>query len=257
MELFYSFMRRGCWWMGLFCLICGLLPIVTHGIWKSEGVWALLLAAGYFLLVRQHTLWTRIFGRHWRWMEGILYLLTVAGLVLVLVLTGMIVKYAFFNSPPKDTETTLVVLGCKISGNRPTIMLRQRLDSACRALEENADLKCVVSGGQGEDEAYPESRVMRDYLIEKGIDPDRIVEEDASRNTRENLVNSMEIIREKGWSEMVTLVTNGYHQCRAGMLAERLGIDFYNRYAPTSFYLVPAYVVREYLGILHLWMFGE
>lgn len=257
MELFYSFMRRGCYWMGIFCLICGLLPVVTHGIWKSEGIWLLLAAAFFFLLVRQQALWLRLFGRYWYWMEGALYLLTVAGLILVMLLTGMIVKYAFFNSPPKDADTTLIVLGCKISGNRPTIMLRQRLDSAYQALEKNPNLKCVVSGGQGDDEQYPESQVMRNYLIQKGIASERIVEENSSRNTRENLINSMEIIRQKGWSETVTLVTNGYHQCRAGMQAKRLGIDFYNRYAPTSFYLAPAYVAREYLGILHLWIFGE
>lgn len=257
MELFYTAMRRGCYWLGVFCLICGLLPIVTHGIWRSEGVWALLLASLYFFLVRQQSLWSRIFGRHWQWMEGLLYLLTVAGLTLAISLTAMIVRYAFFHSPPKDAQTTLVVLGCKIAGDRPTIMLRQRLDSAYQALEKDPELKCVVSGGQGADEQYPESRVMREYLIQKGIAPERIVEEDLSTNTRENLLYSMEIIRAQGWPETVTLVTNGYHHCRAGMLAKRLGISFYNRYAPTSFYLVPAYVVREYLGIVHLWLFGE
>ena len=106
------------------------------------------------------------------------------------------------------------------------------------------------------DELYPESKVMRDYLIGRGIAPERIVEEDASRNTRENLQNSMEIIREKGWPETVTIVTSGYHQCRAGMQAKKLGIDFYNRYSITAFYLEPAYIVREWMGILHFWIFG-
>lgn len=257
MELFFSAMRRGCYWLGIFCLVCGLLPIVTHGIWKSEGVWALLLASAYFLLVRQQALWSHLFGKHWRWLEGILYLLTIAGLALAAALTGLIIRYAFFNGPPKDVQTTLVVLGCKISGDGPTIMLRQRLDSAYRALEEDPSLRCVVSGGQGADEQYPESWVMRNYLIAKGIAPERIIEENRSTNTRENLLYTEELIRAQGWPETVTLVTNGYHHCRAGMLAKRLGIPFYNRYAPTSFYLVPAYVAREYLGIVHLWMFGE
>ena len=256
MEWFYLFMRRGCLWLGIFCLICGLLPVVTHGIWKSEGIWALLLASCYFLLVRQQPLWNRVFGKHWRWMEGTLYLLTAAGLVLVLLLSGMMVRYALFHRAPEGTQTTLVVLGCKISGDRPTIMLRQRLDSAYQALVENPELKCVVSGGQGADERYPESQVMQRYLVEKGIAPERIAQESVSSNTRENLLYSMEIIKARGWPETVTLVTNGYHQCRAALIAQKLGISCYNRYAPTSFYLAPAYVVREYLGILHLWLFA-
>jgi len=256
MELFCSFMRRGCHWLTIICFICGILPLITHGIWKCQGIWALLAASVVFFLLQKQALWTRIFGHHWQWMEAAIYVLIIAGLTLGLVLTGMIAKYAFFNNPPKDADTTIVVLGCKISGDRPTIMLRQRLDSAYRALEKDPELMCVVSGGQGDDEQYPESHVMRNYLISRGIAPERVVEENASRNTRENLQNSMEIIREKGWSETITIVTSGYHQCRAGMQAKKLGIDFYNRYSMTSFYLVPAYVVREWMGILHFWIFG-
>ena len=256
MEIFCSFMRRGCHWMSIICFVCGILPLVTHGIWKCQGIYVLLAASLFFFLMQKQSLWQSVFGSHWKWMEAVLFLLTAAGLILALVLTCMIGKYALFNHPPKDADTTLVVLGCKISGDRPTVMLRQRLDSAYRALEKDPELKCVVSGGQGNDEMYPESQVMYNYLVGRGIDPARIAQENASRNTRENLRNSMEVIREKGWHETITIVTSGYHQCRAGMQAKKLGIDFYNRYAITAFYLEPAYIVREWLGILHFWIFG-
>lgn len=257
MNLFYLFMRRSCLYLGIAMILCGMLPIVTHGIWRSEGIWALLLGGIFLLVLRQEAFCRRIFGRHWQWMEGIAYGFLCAGLLFALILTAMITRYAFFHFPPKDAETTLVVLGCKISGSRPTVMLRQRLDSAYRALEKDPSLCCVVSGGQGPDEEYTESHVMREYLIGKGIAPERIKEEDRSTSTKENLNYSRQVIEEAGWPETITIVTSGYHQCRAALMAKHLGISFYNRYAPTSFYLVPAFVVREYLGIVHLWIFGE
>jgi len=257
LNLFYTFMRRFCLYFGGAMIICGMLPIVTHGIWKSEGIWALLLGGIFLLLLHRESLCKKIFGKHWKWMEGAVYGLLCAGIVFALILTIMIVWYAFFHFPPKDAETTLVVLGCKINGNNPTVMLRQRLDSAYRALEKNPSLNCVVSGGQGPDEQFSESHIMREYLIGKGIAPERIREENRSTNTRENLIFSRQVIAENGWPETITIVTSGYHQCRAGLMAKRLDMKFYNQYAPTSFYLVPAYVVREYLGIVHLWLFGE
>ncbi len=257
LNLFYTFMRRFCGYLGIIMVICGALPIVTHGIWRSEGIWALLLGGIFLLVLRQEGLCRKIFGSHWKWIEGAAYVLLWAGLLLALVLTVMIVRYAFFHFPPEGEETTLVVLGCKINGSRPTVMLRQRLDSAYRTLEKDPALRCVVSGGQGLDEEYPESQIMREYLIGKGISPDRILEENRSTNTRENLAYSQEVIAGAGWPETITIVTSGYHQYRASLVAKRMGIQFYNRYAPTSFYLVPAYMVREYLGIVHLWIFGE
>ena len=257
LNLFDTFMRRFCLYLGIVMVICGILPIVTHGIWRSEGIWALLLGGAFLLLLRQEALFQKLFGRHWHKIERAAYGLVLVGVAFALFLTVMIVWYAFFHYPPKDAETTLVVLGCKINGDRPTVMLRQRLDSALRVLEKDPSLNCVVSGGQGPDEQFTESHTMREYLIGKGIAPERIREESRSTSTRENLIFSRQVIAEAGWPETMTIVTNGYHQCRAALMAKGLGIDFYNRYAPTSFYLVPAYVVREYLGIVHLWIFGE
>lgn len=257
MNLFKTFMRRFCLYLGIVMVICGILPIVTHRIWRNEGIWALLLGGAFLLLLRQETLFQRLFGRHWHKIRYAAYGLVVTGVLFALALTAMIVRYAFFHYPPKDTETTLVVLGCKISGDRPTVMLRQRLNSALRLMEKDPSLNCVVSGGQGPDEQFTESHIMREYLIGKGIAPERIREESHSTSTRENLIFSRQVIEEAGWPETMAIVTNGYHQCRAALMAKRMGIHFYNHYVPTAFYLVPAYVVREYLGIVHLWIFGE
>lgn len=159
LNLFKTFMRRFCLYLGIVMVICGILPIVTHRIWRSEGIWALLLGEAFLLLLRQETLFQRLFERHWHRISYAAYGLVVASVLFALALTAMIVRYAFFHYPPKDTETTLVVLGCKISDDRPTVMLRQRLDSALRLMEKDLSLNCVVSGDRGRTSSSPKAKL--------------------------------------------------------------------------------------------------
>ena len=51
-----------------------------------------------------------------------------------------------------------------------------------------------MSGGQGPDEDRTEASVMHDYLEQHGIDATRIIIEDQSTSTYENLVFSKELL---------------------------------------------------------------
>ncbi|MBQ3915749.1 MAG: YdcF family protein, partial [Ruminococcus sp.] len=79
----------------------------------------------------------------------------------------------------------------------------------------------------------------------------RIYREDKSVSTEENLSFSSKIIKENSLPEDITIITDGYHQLRADMLAERLGIKAYNISAHTSRWLVPTYWVREWFGVAY------
>ncbi|MGB4091299.1 MAG: YdcF family protein, partial [Ruminococcus flavefaciens] len=62
---------------------------------------------------------------------------------------------------------------------------------------------------------------------------------------------------ENGLPQKVTLVTDGFHQLRAEMLAEKTGISSpYNISGYTSWYIVPTYWVREWFGIVFYKLFG-
>ena len=104
--------------------------------------------------------------------------------------------------------------------------------------------------------AVSEAKCMRDWLVYKGIAPDRIFMEDRSVNTEENLLFSKEIISENGLPEKITLITDGYHQLRAEMIAEKLGIKAYNISGRTSWYIAPTYWVREWFGVVYYKLFG-
>jgi uncharacterized SAM-binding protein YcdF (DUF218 family) len=158
---------------------------------------------------------------------------------------------------PAGGESTVIVLGARIHGDRPSRMLRERLDVAADYLKENPEAKCIVSGGQGSDEQYTEARVMKTYLCELGIAPERIFEEDRSTDTHQNIDYSLAIIREQGLSERVAIATQEFHQYRAATLARRAGLtDVSAVTTPSPLYLLLCYWVRECAAICRLWIFG-
>lgn len=174
----------------------------------------------------------------------------LAAVFVVYALTVSVFMAGAAVNRPETNDTTLVVLGCRAKNGYPSRMLRMRLDAACTFLDDNTGTKVVVSGGKGKDEATTEAWAMKQYLISKGVAPERIFMEDKSVNTEQNLKYSMDIIRQEGLSQNVTIVTDGYHQLRAKMIAKKLGIDDTCAIsADTSKVLLPTYWVREWFAI--------
>ncbi len=179
------------------------------------------------------------------------------GLFAVCLITALVISCFMLkeiNDRPKG-DSTMVVLGCQVKESGASLMLRRRLDTAFDYLTEHEDMKVIVSGGQGADEPMSEAKCMFDYLVAKGISPERIYMEDKSVNTAENIEFSKKIIEQNGLFPDITIVTDGYHQLRADMFAKEQGLRSYNIPAPTSWYLVPTYWVREWFGIAYYTVF--
>ncbi|MCR5599385.1 MAG: YdcF family protein [Ruminococcus sp.] len=198
-------------------------------------------------------------GRCWEKSIGKAVLLFLGiGLILCAVLAVMIsismVRAA--KDPPKDENTTVIVLGCKVRDGAPSLMLFRRLQAAYDYLSEHESVNVVVSGGQGSDEAISEAECMKEWLVGKGISPERIYMEDRSVNTEENLRFSQQIIKDEGLPEKATLITDSFHQLRAKMLAEKQGMETYSISGRTAWYILPTYWVREWFGVVYYRLFG-
>ncbi|MBQ8247958.1 MAG: YdcF family protein [Lachnospiraceae bacterium] len=181
---------------------------------------------------------------------GIL-VVVVAVILLAAVETAFMIKAA--TAKPSE-DATVVVLGCRAYGSRPSIMLASRLDAAYEYLTEHPEAICIVSGGQGPDESMPEAECMYLYLTEKGIAPERIYQENRSTSTRENLLFSQEIIEAEGLSPEIAIVTNEYHEYRASMVGHALEMDCSSIPASTPLWLFPTYYMRELYGIIYEWV---
>lgn len=174
--------------------------------------------------------------------------LILAGVVLAAVLSVKMV--GGMKNAPETEPRLIVVLGCQVRGERPSRMLARRLDVAYDAMERYPEAKVVVSGGKGSDEAISEGECMTRYLIEKGADPSRIIKEDTSTTTYENIRNTFAITDAMGLGRDMTLVTDGYHQYRASLIAKKCGAgDVRAISAHTEKRFIPTYWVREWLAI--------
>lgn len=173
------------------------------------------------------------------------FLATVFG-IWVTFLTGLMV-FAINQVPLHDV--TVVVLGNQVVGNEPGPSLTVRLNRAVEFLRQNPSVNCVVAGGLGDENILPEAEVMYQYMIKAGIDSERIAKETKSRNTRENLANAKQIIQDKGWSKNIAIVTEYYHQFRAGRLADELDMRSYALCADTPWYIFSCSYGREIIAL--------
>ena len=157
--------------------------------------------------------------------------------------------------PPTDQDF-LLVLGCGLrEDGTPTPLLKGRLELALdfdrRQREEiSREALFVVSGGQGPDEVCPEAVSMRNYLLEQGIAENRILLEDRSCDTAENMRFSKTIMDEQLPDAKIAFFTTNYHVFRAGLKARRVHMNAIGMGAPTRWYFWPNAAVREFVGLL-------
>lgn len=233
---------------GMFVSLC----LLAYGIWQSSIHAAVL--------------------RGWKTGGVLRGALALAGILLAaiavttLILTLMIVQAAL-KKPAPDAD--VVVLGCEVKGERPSRMLTGRMDTAIAYLQEHPRVYCVLSGGKGENEKISEAECMFRYMTARGIAPERLIKEDKSVSTRENLQFSLQKLREAGRADasgsgsadasgggssaalQIAVVTNEFHACRARLIAKSLGLDAGSVPAPSPWWLLPTFYVRELYGLLY------
>ncbi|NLL81045.1 MAG: YdcF family protein [Tissierellia bacterium] len=174
-----------------------------------------------------------------------------------IIIEGLIIVNG--NVKNIDDVDYMIVLGARLYGDVPSPALHERLKVAEKYLQDDTDLKVIVSGGQGPDEYISEAEAMEKYLINKGIDKNRIVIEDKSTSTFENIRNSLNIIKEVDDLEnpRVLLVTNKFHVFRSKLLANRLGARAYGLPAEIPPTIVIPQYIREYFAVIKSFIFDR
>lgn len=237
--------------MILFCLL-GMLIGLFPGYRFSAGI-----CFGIAALIGLFRLLTHLGKTHPKLSKVLKRIFTV-GLALVILaaaITGAIILDASYGNTERECGR-LIVLGAGVNGTVPSLSLRERLDAAYDYLQEHPNTVCVVSGGQGSGEDITEAECMYRYLTNKGIAPERIIQEDQATSTRENLSYSMALIGSEHASS-VGIVSSEYHLCRAGMMARELGLDPVMIPAHTTrLSLRVNYFLREIAAVWYYMIFG-
>ena len=149
-----------------------------------------------------------------------------------------------------------LVLGALVNPDgQPSSALAARCDTAIEQLNQYPRARAILCGGQGSNEPRSEADAMFDYITARGIDPARLLREDQSVNTIENIRNAREFLAP---NDRTAVITNDYHVARACMLMQSAGLDPVGIPTPTPY---PAQWVavrcREYCSILGLMLSGR
>lgn len=188
----------------------------------------------------------------WEHLAGKITLIIVFSLILIVIIWCVCVSIrmvkAFNNVPTHDT--TVVVLGCKVNENSvPSKMLRLRIEAAFDYLKTNENIMCIASGGKGDNEDISEAECIKNELVKRGIDEIRIIMEERSENTYQNINYSYDIILKNNLAKDITIVTDGFHELRASIIAKKLDINSYSVCAKTPTIDLPYYWIRELMGL--------
>ena len=160
---------------------------------------------------------------------------------------------------PSYDKDYLMILGCGIRDDGSlTPLLKGRVDSAINFEKEQFEstgkhAKFIPSGGQGPDEVISESEAMKRYLLEQGIPEDRILMEDKSVNTWQNIGFSKKVIEKDAGSAdgvKTAFATTNYHIFRGYTLSAEHKLDAQGISAKTKWYFFPNAFLREFVGLL-------
>lgn len=236
--------------MVLFFLIEGIRNIKKEGFRPAN-----LFSIGFAILLFCYiTVWPMLYSLFSSnaWLTGLYLAVSFCGSYFLIVL----IIYCFsallnLIHPVKDKKLDeIVVLGAGLLGDQVTPLLAGRIDAGLKLLKRNPKAKLILSGGQGPGETMPEGEAMALYCVNQGADPGRLVIENRSVNTRENLLFSRELFRPG--SKRIAVVTTRYHVFRALLLAKNLHIPCKGYGSKTKWYFSLNAMLREFIGYLSM-----
>jgi len=154
------------------------------------------------------------------------------------------------NTHNNDGTDYLIILGCQVNGENPSQSLSQRGLKAVSYLNNNPETKAIVTGGQGPGEDITEAEALKRILLINNINIDRILTEDKSKNTLENLSNSNDLYGLL--DKKIIIVTSDYHIFRAVSIAKKLNFTNVSGLPSESQpHAIVALRIREYVSVIH------
>lgn len=180
-----------------------------------------------------------------------------SGITILLMLVSFLSIYGNIDNVTYK-EDAVIVLGAGLRGDKITALLQYRLEAAVDYHKQNSDAVLVVSGGMGQGETVTEASAMKAYLLSCGVDETKIIMEQNSTSTYENLMFSKEILTSMyGKNFKAVVVTNAFHIYRANRLAKVCEIDATHLHGGINWYTIPVNYIRECAAVLKTWIIGN
>ena len=209
--------QKRLWTAAAACAVLGAACRAVPGV-RFAGLlfWCLTALLIVFAMLEQYK------EHAWaKWGKRVLLALVCLGLVAFGYLESLVIRGAHTDGRAEAAQC-VVILGAGVNGTTPSLMLSSRLQAALDFIADKPDIPIICSGGQGPGEDISEARAMYDALTDRGIDPARLILEEQSANTRQNLQNSLALLPDD-YHKTVAIVTNDFHMGRVRLLLNAAG----------------------------------
>ena len=239
--------------MNLICTIAGTACLLYYAVLvyysgiSTDFNWIWLLMGGCLLILGWFFYVTAANGESSRLIRALAVILLAV--VLAVICTGAFHVVAAGRKQEEKKADHVIVLGAQVKGTVPSRSLSFRLRKALDYAREYPDCVLILSGGQGKGEDISEAVCMKNYLTTHGIPEDRLILEENSTSTRENLLFCDEMT---GCSkEACGIISNDFHILRALYLSKQLGYeDAFGIPADSDRITYPHMVLREVAAML-------
>jgi uncharacterized SAM-binding protein YcdF (DUF218 family) len=160
----------------------------------------------------------------------------VLGIVAVCLLYGWSLYRDIRRLAGQDSAhaaDAIVILGAAQYNGRPSPVLKARLDHALDLYRRGYAPAIITTGSYGLDPNYSEAQVGTEYLVQQGVNANRIITEQGSVTTRDSIRASVVLMQSQGWNQAL-VVSDGFHMYRLKKMFEDAGIVVYTSPAPES-----------------------
>lgn len=235
--------------LSIISLITFLYGLFIKAVNSGTNFYLMWILIGLFFVGLSILIYFDIFTKY-KILKKIFVVLISLGLIIFVVIESLIISK--MNIKIENNLDYIIVLGAQVKSSGPSIVLKYRLDEAIKYLNENENTLVVVSGGKGINEPDAEANIMKNYLINNGINEEKIIVEDKSHSTKENIINSKQLIEK---DKNVGIVTNNFHVFRAMQIASENGLNAKGIPSKSTFIYLPNNLLREFFAEIKFLIF--
>ena len=172
-------------------------------------------------------------------------------LVIALLLNSCFSLFILLKGNDFNTKNAdyVLVLGYELDNNTMSDTLKYRLDKAYKYAKSNKDAQLILCGGVTGKNNVSEASVMYDYLRALGIDEERLVKEEQSTDTIENIKNSLNYIT---INSKIVVISSQYHVFRAKQICKNAGNEVKGIGSHAPLLLYPNQLLFEKLGLIKM-----
>jgi len=151
-----------------------------------------------------------------------------------------------------------VILGAAVwGGNRPSPVLRERINKGFEIYEKKYVTKLILTGG-GSPNELTEAEVSKNELIKYGVEAKNLIVETKSNSTNEQIQFVKNKYYKKFNYQKIILISDNFHLFRATEMCKfnNINADAFSSDTPLSTESYINFCIKESFAVIIFWLFG-